>query len=151
MRGRVPRGGTDLHILSGEYPVRPGLIVGHEPVGVIEELGPGATGYQPGDHVLVGAITPCRQCRLSVRAPVPVRVGSFFDAGRMVVQYVRNAYRPGDAPGRPDPFLSGLGSYSTLGRPSGPRRLVSGHRPRSGSRPRSPPQPPPGGTVTERS
>src|SRR6478609_11664199 len=27
--------GTDLHILRGEYPVKPGLIIGHEPVGVI--------------------------------------------------------------------------------------------------------------------
>jgi len=27
--------GTDLHIARGEYPVRPGLIIGHEPVGVI--------------------------------------------------------------------------------------------------------------------
>lgn len=55
--------GTDLHILRGEYPVRPGLIIGHEPVGVIEELGAGVTGYSVGDRVLVGAITPCGQCR----------------------------------------------------------------------------------------
>lgn len=55
--------GTDLHILRGEYPVKPGLIIGHEPVGVIEELGSGVTGYEPGDRVLVGAITPCGQCR----------------------------------------------------------------------------------------
>jgi len=55
--------GTDLHILRGEYPVKPGLIIGHEPVGVIEELGPGVTGYQIGERVLVGAITPCGQCR----------------------------------------------------------------------------------------
>lgn len=55
--------GTDLHILRGEYPVREGLIIGHEPVGVIAELGPGVTGYQIGDRVLVGAITPCGQCR----------------------------------------------------------------------------------------
>ena len=55
--------GTDLHILRGEYPVRPGLVIGHEPVGVIEELGPGVTGYEVGDRVLVGAITPCGQCR----------------------------------------------------------------------------------------
>ena len=32
--------GTDVHILKGEYPVAPGRIVGHEPVGVIDELGP---------------------------------------------------------------------------------------------------------------
>jgi alcohol dehydrogenase len=28
--------GTDVHILKGEYPVRLGLIIGHEPVGVIQ-------------------------------------------------------------------------------------------------------------------
>lgn len=55
--------GTDLHIVRGEYPVKPGLIIGHEPVGVIEELGPGVTGYEIGERVLVGAITPCGQCR----------------------------------------------------------------------------------------
>ena len=55
--------GTDLHIVRGEYPVKPGLVIGHEPVGVIEELGAGVTGYEIGDRVLVGAITPCGQCR----------------------------------------------------------------------------------------
>jgi threonine dehydrogenase-like Zn-dependent dehydrogenase len=54
--------GTDLHILKGEYPVKPGLVIGHEPVGVIHELGEGVTGYAVGDRVLVGAITPCGQC-----------------------------------------------------------------------------------------
>jgi threonine dehydrogenase-like Zn-dependent dehydrogenase len=55
--------GTDLHIVRGEYPVKPGLTIGHEPVGVIEEIGEGVTGYQVGVRVLVGAITPCGQCR----------------------------------------------------------------------------------------
>ncbi len=54
--------GTDVHILRGEYPVRPGLVIGHEAVGVIAELGVGVTGYEIGDRVLVGAITPCGQC-----------------------------------------------------------------------------------------
>lgn len=54
--------GTDLHILKGEYPVKPGLIIGHEPVGIIHEVGPGVTGYEVGERVLVGAITPCGQC-----------------------------------------------------------------------------------------
>jgi 2-desacetyl-2-hydroxyethyl bacteriochlorophyllide A dehydrogenase len=54
--------GTDLHILKGEYPVKPGLIIGHEPVGVIHEIGDGVSGYEVGDRVLVGAITPCGQC-----------------------------------------------------------------------------------------
>src|SRR2546421_1105986 len=55
--------GTDLHIVRGEYPVKSGLVIGHEPVGVIDELGPGVTGYKVGERVLVGAITPCGQCR----------------------------------------------------------------------------------------
>src|ERR1700690_1189340 len=55
--------GTDVHILKGEYPVREGLTVGQEPVGRIEALGVGLSGYAVGDRVVVGAITPCGQCR----------------------------------------------------------------------------------------
>jgi alcohol dehydrogenase len=54
--------GTDIHILKAEYPVKEGLTIGHEPVGVIESLGVGVAGYSPGDRVIVGAITPCGQC-----------------------------------------------------------------------------------------
>ena len=55
--------GTDVHIVKGEYPVRPGLIIGHEPVGVIDALGEGLDDeYRIGDRVIVGAITLCGQC-----------------------------------------------------------------------------------------
>ncbi|HEX8883913.1 MAG TPA: NAD(P)-dependent alcohol dehydrogenase [Noviherbaspirillum sp.] len=54
--------GTDVHILKGEYSVAQGLTIGHEPVGVIEALGPGVTGYAVGQRVVAGAITPCGQC-----------------------------------------------------------------------------------------
>ena len=55
--------GTDVHIVKGEYPVKPGLILGHEPVGVIESLGDGLDDeYTIGERVIVGAITPCGQC-----------------------------------------------------------------------------------------
>jgi len=55
--------GTDVHIVRGEYPVKPGLVLGHEPVGVIEELGPGLQDfYTIGQRVIAGAITPCGQC-----------------------------------------------------------------------------------------
>src|SRR5438045_534488 len=60
--------GTDLHILRGEYPVKPGLVIGHEPVGVIEELGEGVIGYEIRDRVMTGAITPCGQCRACLSA-----------------------------------------------------------------------------------
>ena len=54
--------GTDVHILKGEYPVARGLTIGHEPVGVIEELGDAVTGYVIGQRVIAGAITPCGHC-----------------------------------------------------------------------------------------
>ncbi len=50
--------GTDVHILKGEYPVERGLIIGHEPVGVIEKLGSSVQGYREGQRVIAGAITP---------------------------------------------------------------------------------------------
>jgi threonine dehydrogenase-like Zn-dependent dehydrogenase len=59
--------GTDVHIVRGEYPVRPGLILGHEPVGVIDALGAGLEHeYTVGQRVIVGAITPCGQCFYSL-------------------------------------------------------------------------------------
>ncbi len=50
--------GTDVHILKGEYPVAPGLTVGHEPVGIIEKLGSAVVGYREGQRVIAGAICP---------------------------------------------------------------------------------------------
>lgn len=50
--------GTDVHILKGEYPVKKGLTVGHEPVGIIEKLGSNVKGYTEGQRVIAGAICP---------------------------------------------------------------------------------------------
>ena len=50
--------GTDVHILKGEYSVAPGLTIGHEPVGIIEQLGSAVQGYEEGQRVIAGAITP---------------------------------------------------------------------------------------------
>jgi alcohol dehydrogenase len=54
--------GTDSHIWRGELPVPQGRVVGHEPVGVIHQIGEAVQGYQVGDRVVVGAITPCGAC-----------------------------------------------------------------------------------------
>lgn len=55
--------GTDVHIVRGEYPVKPGTVLGHEPVGIIDELGAGLEKYyRVGERVIAGAITPCGQC-----------------------------------------------------------------------------------------
>lgn len=50
--------GTDVHILKGEYPVKSGLTIGHEPVGVIAKLGNQVQGFKVGQRVIAGAISP---------------------------------------------------------------------------------------------
>lgn len=50
--------GTDVHILRGEYPVRKGLVIGHEPVGIIEKLGTQVAGCEEGPRGIAGAIKP---------------------------------------------------------------------------------------------
>jgi alcohol dehydrogenase len=55
--------GTDLHILKGDVPaVIDGRILGHEGVGVIEEVGSAVTSFKKGDHVLISCISSCGKC-----------------------------------------------------------------------------------------
>src|SRR5579862_187945 len=55
--------GTDLHIMKGDVPtVTDGRILGHEGVGVIEEVGTSVTNFHPGDKALISCITSCGKC-----------------------------------------------------------------------------------------
>lgn len=55
--------GTDLHILKGDVPeVTDGRILGHEGVGVIEEVGSGVRSFKKGDKVMISCITSCASC-----------------------------------------------------------------------------------------
>ncbi|CAG4909934.1 zinc-dependent alcohol dehydrogenase family protein [Paraburkholderia saeva] len=55
--------GTDLHILKGDVPTcEPGRILGHEGIGVIEEVGPAVTAFKPGQRVLISCISACGKC-----------------------------------------------------------------------------------------
>jgi alcohol dehydrogenase len=55
--------GTDLHILKGDVPTcHPGRILGHEGVGIVDQIGPAVTAFKPGDRVLVSCITACGKC-----------------------------------------------------------------------------------------
>ncbi len=50
--------GTDLHIMKGDVPtVTEGRIIGHEGVGIIEEIGTAVSSFKKGDHVLISCIT----------------------------------------------------------------------------------------------
>ena len=63
--------GTDLHILKGDVPTcKPGTILGHEGVGVVDAVGPGVTTFKPGDKVLISCISACGRCE-------PCRKGMF--------------------------------------------------------------------------
>ena len=55
--------GTDLHILKGDVPaVTAGRTLGHEGVGVVEEVGGAVANFKPGDAVLISCVTSCGRC-----------------------------------------------------------------------------------------
>jgi alcohol dehydrogenase len=61
--------GTDLHILKGDVPtITDGRILGHEGVGIIEEVGADVIGLHEGDKVLISLITSCGRCSFCKKA-----------------------------------------------------------------------------------
>lgn len=55
--------GTDLHILKGDVPsCKPGRILGHEGVGIVDAVGTAVTAFKPGDRVLVSCVSACGKC-----------------------------------------------------------------------------------------
>lgn len=55
--------GTDLHIMKGDMPaVTDGRILGHEGVGVVEEVGSSVSNFKKGDHVIISCVTSCGKC-----------------------------------------------------------------------------------------
>jgi alcohol dehydrogenase len=55
--------GTDLHILKGDIAAcKPGLILGHEGVGIVDSVGPAVTVFHKGDRVLISCVSACGKC-----------------------------------------------------------------------------------------
>ena len=55
--------GTDLHILKGDLPaVTDGRILGHEGIGVIEQVGTDVSDFHVGDKVIISCVTACLKC-----------------------------------------------------------------------------------------
>jgi threonine dehydrogenase-like Zn-dependent dehydrogenase len=59
--------GSDLHFLHGKAPLLPGEPLGHEAVGVVEEVGAEAHGLAPGDRVVVAFDIVCGECWFCLR------------------------------------------------------------------------------------
>ncbi len=59
--------GTDLGILHGKTPtVKQGTTLGHEGVGIVEEIGDSIRNFKKGDHVIISCITSdgsCEYCK----------------------------------------------------------------------------------------
>ncbi len=54
---------SDLHLIDNDLVPRFPIVGGHEGAGIIEEVGPGVTRVQPGDHVVCSFIPSCGRCR----------------------------------------------------------------------------------------
>jgi glutathione-independent formaldehyde dehydrogenase len=54
--------GTDLHMYDGRTGAEPGLVLGHEPLGVVEQAGPGVSLVHPGDRVVIPTHLYCGLC-----------------------------------------------------------------------------------------
>ena len=87
--------GTDVHIYNwdewSQKTIKPGLIIGHEFVGKIVELGLGVTDYKLGDrvsaegHIVCGH---CRNCRAGKRHLCPNTVGIGIDRDGAFAEYI---------------------------------------------------------------
>ncbi|MEI8264026.1 MAG: NDMA-dependent alcohol dehydrogenase [Actinomycetes bacterium] len=53
---------SDDHLITGDSPMPLPMIGGHEGAGIVEEVGPGVIGLEPGDHVVLGFIPACGRC-----------------------------------------------------------------------------------------
>jgi S-(hydroxymethyl)glutathione dehydrogenase/alcohol dehydrogenase len=54
---------SDLHTARGIHPTAVPTVLGHEGAGVVEEVGPGVTHVEPGDHVMLTWLPYCGRCR----------------------------------------------------------------------------------------
>ncbi len=55
--------GSDLHLYQGNFPLPIGYIIGHEPMGIVEEVGPDVTRVKKGDRVVIPFTVTCGTCQ----------------------------------------------------------------------------------------
>jgi S-(hydroxymethyl)glutathione dehydrogenase / alcohol dehydrogenase len=54
--------GSDLHLYQGNFPLPIDYVIGHEPMGIIEEVGPEVTKVKKGDRVVIPFTVACGTC-----------------------------------------------------------------------------------------
>ena len=54
---------SDLHYIKGDRPYPKPVVLGHEGAGIVEEVGPGVTRAQAGDHVILSFVPACGRCK----------------------------------------------------------------------------------------
>jgi S-(hydroxymethyl)glutathione dehydrogenase/alcohol dehydrogenase len=73
---------SDYHSVRGIHPHVPPIVLGHEGSAVVEEVGEGVEGLEPGDHVVCSWLPSCGSCdRCASGRPVLCRRVDVFDAG----------------------------------------------------------------------
>ena len=75
---------TDLSIFEGHLPVPMPIVLGHEGVGWVEEVGPGVVGLAVGDPVVCSIIAGCGACFQCVRGASALCEDVVFYTGRML-------------------------------------------------------------------
>ncbi|GAE30549.1 glutathione-dependent formaldehyde dehydrogenase [Halalkalibacter hemicellulosilyticusJCM 9152] len=54
--------GSDLHLYQGNFPLPIGYTIGHEPMGIVEEVGSNVTSVKKGDRVVIPFTVACGSC-----------------------------------------------------------------------------------------
>jgi S-(hydroxymethyl)glutathione dehydrogenase/alcohol dehydrogenase len=57
---------SDLHVIEGALPMPPPCVLGHEPAGIVEEVGPDVTHVKPGDHIIACLSVFCGNCEYCI-------------------------------------------------------------------------------------
>jgi len=89
--------GTDLHIMKGDMPeVAAGRTIGHEGVGIIEEVGSAVGNFKKGDHVIISCVTSCGKCEYCKKGMYSHCLDGGWILGYMIdgcqAEYVRIPY-----------------------------------------------------------
>jgi S-(hydroxymethyl)glutathione dehydrogenase / alcohol dehydrogenase len=91
---------SDVHQIRGDWSAKLPLVAGHEASGIVKEVGPGVTGVNVGDHVVVSLLRSCGRCFYCGRGDTHLCEGTFAlqtetrlhtKAGEPILQSIKTA------------------------------------------------------------